>query len=325
MRRRDFITLLGSATAWPIAARAQQPAVPVIGFLYGGETNSSAVAAFRKGLGEVGYVEGRNLAIEYRWAQNDYSLLPELAADLVNRHVAVIAVPGAAAGVVAAKAATTTIPIVFGMGGADPVEFGFVASLNRPGGNLTGITSMNTDLGAKRLGLLHELLPKAERFAVLVNPNQPAAQSIATELRTAASAINRQIEVLAAGNKSDIDSAFAELLQKRVDALLVSPNSLFRDRRAQLTTLTARHAMPAIYDVREIVEIGGLMSYGSSGTDQFRQVGTYTGRILKGEKPAEMPVMRATKFEFLINLQTAKTLGLTVPQSLLAIADEVIE
>jgi putative ABC transport system substrate-binding protein len=259
MRRRDFITLLGGAAAWPLAARAQQQAVPLIGLLHAGtpEGNAKGLAIFRQGLAEAGYVEGRNVAIEFRWAHNDYTLLPSLAADLVGRHVAVIAVPGAAAGVAAAKAATSTIPIVFAMGGADPVQFGFVVSLNRPGGNLTGFTSMNTDLGGKRLALLHQLLPGATRFAVLVNPNQPAAQSIATELRTAAAAIDGQMAVLAASTSGEIDAAFMELARSRADALLVSPNSLFRDRLTQLITQAARHAMPTIYVDREFPEAGG--------------------------------------------------------------------
>jgi putative tryptophan/tyrosine transport system substrate-binding protein len=282
------------------------------------------VAAFRKGLSEAGYVEGRNVAVEYRWARDHDDRLPELAADLVRLRVAVIATPGSTTAAAAAKSATTTIPIVFSAGG-DPVQMGLVASLNRPGGNVTGVSSMAGDLGAKRLGLLQELVPRAVRFAVLVNPNNPLAEAFVTDVRAAAPVIGRQIEVFTAGTSRDIDAAFAMLLEKRADALLVGPDALFVSRRVQLATLTARHALPTIYPFREDVEAGGLMSYGPSNTDLVRQAGIYTGRILKGEKPAELPVVRATKFELVINLQTARTLGFTVPPSLLARADEVIE
>jgi putative ABC transport system substrate-binding protein len=328
MQRRDFIALLGvAASAWPLAARAQQPAMPVIGFLNGGSPEASAnvVAAFRKGLSDVGFVEGRNVVIEYRWANNEFNGLPELAADLVRRRVAVIATPNSTPAALAAKAATTSIPIVFG-GGSDPVEVGLVASLNRPGGNVTGMGFMSAALAPKRLGLLHELLPRAARFAVLVNPNaSPSAGSMIAELQAAALVIGRQIEVLTANTNQEIDAAFTSLVQKRADALLVSPGTLLANRRVQLATLATHHRVPAIYTQREFVEVGGLMSYGASQSDQSRQVGIYTGRILKGEKPADLPVVQPTKFEFVVNLHTARTLALPVPPTLLAIADEVIE
>jgi len=326
MRRRDFITLLGGAAAWPLAARAQQAVMPVVGFVYPGvpELSTGIVAAFRKGLNEAGFIEGRNVTVEFRFAYNDNARLPELAADLAQRRVAVIATPGSTPSALAAKAATTTIPIVFGIG-PDPVEIGLVASLNRPGGNITGVSSMNAELGAKRLGLLHELLPTAVRFAVLVNPNNRNAEALTRDAQATASALSRQVEVLPASNTREIDAAFVSLLQKRADALLVSPDPLFDSRRVQLVTLATHHRLPTIYSFRENVEIGGLMSYGSSAAERDRQVGIYTGRILKGEKAAELPVIRAAKFEFVINLQTAKVLGLNVPQALLATADEVIE
>jgi putative ABC transport system substrate-binding protein len=326
MRRRDFITLLGGAAAWPLAARAQQAVMPVVGFVYPGvpELSTGIVAAFRKGLNEAGFIEGRNVTVEFRFAYNDNARLPELAADLAQRRVAVIATPGSTPSALAAKAATATIPIVFGIG-PDPVEIGLVASLNRPGGNITGVSSMNAELGAKRLGLLHELLPTAVRFAVLVNPNNRNAEALTRDAQATASALSRQVEVLPASNTREIDAAFVSLLQKRADALLVSPDPLFDSRRVQLVTLATHHRLPTIYSFRENVEIGGLMSYGSSAAERDRQVGIYTGRILKGEKAAELPVIRAAKFEFVINLQTAKVLGLNVPQALLATADEVIE
>jgi putative ABC transport system substrate-binding protein len=327
MRRREFITLIGGAAAWPLSARAQrQPAMPVIGFLHPGspEANAKFVAGFRKGLGESGYIEGRNVAIEYRWAHAEHHRLPELAADLVNRSVTVIATPGSVAAALAAKTATATNPIVF-MIGADPVQAGLVASLNRPGGNVTGVAGMNSGLGAKQLGLLHELLHRAARFAVLVNPGNPQSQSVITEVQAAASAIQRPLEILSARTNRDITTTFADAVQKRADALLISPDPLFANRLVQLATLAARHAMPAIYALREFAEVGGLMSYGSNFTDLFRQAGNYTGRVLNGEKPADLPILQATKFEFVINLQTAEALGLTVPPSLLATADEVIE
>jgi putative ABC transport system substrate-binding protein len=327
MRRRDFITLVGgAAAAWPMVARAQQPALPVIGYLYSGapETSASWVAAFRKGLSEQGFSEGHNVAIEYRWGNNEPERLPELAVDLVRRRVAVIVAAGTSTGVLAAKAATTTIPIVFRTGG-DPVELGFVASLNRPGGNITGINAMSLEIGTKRLGLLHELLPRAARFAVLFNPNDPNAGQYAKDLQAAASVIGRQVEFFGATDNREIDVAFANLMQKRPDGLLVVPQGLLLNRRLQIVTQAARRGLPAIYPSREFTDIGGLMSYGSNSADEFRLTGVYTGRILKGEKPADIPILRASKFEFVINMQTAKILGIDIPTTLIAVADDLIE
>jgi putative ABC transport system substrate-binding protein len=327
MRRRNFITLLGGASAaWPLAARAQQPTMPVIGYLAAGtpDTNARFVAAFRKGLSETGYVEGRNVAIEYRWAQNEYDRLPELASDLARRGVSVIAATGSTLTVRAAQAATAKIPVVFGVG-EDPVQTGLVASLNRPGGNVTGIVTMNVELAAKRLALLHELLPAATRFAVFLNPSNPTISSATRDALADAPAAGWQIEFLTASTASDLRTAFATLVQRRAGALLVAPDALFVTRRVQLLMLAARHAVPTIYPSREYAEAGGLMSYGSSFTDMFRQAGTYTGRILKGAIPSDLPVMRATAFEFIINLQTAKALDIDIPAMLLAPADEVIE
>jgi ABC-type uncharacterized transport system substrate-binding protein len=328
VKRRDFITLIGGAAAgWPIATHAQQAAMPVIGFLHSASAAAyeHLVAAFRKGLSEAGYSEGQNVAIEYRWSEGQNERLPALAAELVHRQVAVVVTPGSTPATLAAKAATRTIPIVF-LSAVDPVKTGLVASLSRPGGNVTGVSDIGVELAAKRLGLLHELLPGATRFALLVNPDNPGiTEAFITEAQMAASAIGRQIEVVTASTNGEIDRAFATLMNKRSDALLVSTDALFVTRRVQLVTLAARHAVPAMYFRREFAEVGGLMSYGSNLADQFRQNGIYAGRILKGEKPAEMPVQLPTKFEFVINLQTAKTLGLDISPTLLARADEVIE
>jgi putative ABC transport system substrate-binding protein len=327
MRRREFISLLGGAASWPVAARAQQTTMPVVGYLYAGSAgpNANLAEAFRKGLRETGYIEGQNVTIEYRWADNVLDRLPELAADLVRLRVTVIATPGSAAAALAAKAATAKIPIIFGIG-TDAVQAGLVASLNRPGGNITGVSYMQAELAAKQIGLLHELLPEATRFAVLVNPTNPLVTGpIVTDLEAATSAIGGQIEFHPASTIRDIDTAFGRLIQKRADALLISPGPLFGNRRVQLATLAARHALPTMYYDREFAEVGGLMSYGTSLSDQYRQTGIYTGRALKGERPADLPVLRATNFEFVINLQTAKTLGLDIPPTLLARADEVIE
>jgi len=328
MRRRDFISIFGSAAAtWPLAARAQQPAMPVVvGYLYVAtpEAHASRLAAFRKGLSETGYVEGRNVAIEYRWAHNDTARLPGLVADLVNRPVTVIAA-GDLPSALAAKAASTAIPIVFETA-ADPVQAGLVASLNRPEANVTGVTNTGGELGAKRFGILRELLPGAARFAVLVNPNNPfLAEAWIKDTQSAAAAIGVQLEILRASTQREIDAAFTSIAQNRIDALVVMPDNLFGTRRVQFATQAARHAVPAIYSNREYAEVGGLMSYGTNILDAYRQAGIYVGRILKGEKPANMPVLQPTKFEFVINLQTAKVLGLTVPPTLLATADEVIE
>jgi putative ABC transport system substrate-binding protein len=320
--RRDFIAGLGGAAAWPLAAQAQQPAVPVIGFLSTGVPIGD-VAAFREALSKAGYVEGQNVAFEYRSAEIERARLPELAADLVRRRVAVIVTEGSSA-TLAAKSLTTTIPILFFAIG-DPIELGLVASLNRPGGNVTGFTSVTGELVGKQLGFLHELLPRATRFALLIDPNSPTARFLTADVQAAAMAIGGQIEVLTAVTDRDIDTVFATLSEKRSEALIVTPDSLFFARRAQLLTLAARYAVPAIYPAREDAEGGGLMSYGSSVTDTVRQVGTYVGRILKGERPADLPVQRADKFEFVINLRTARTLGIGVPPLLLALADEVIE
>ena len=326
MRRREFIRLLGgTAAAWPLAAHAQQSAMPVIGFLGSSAPVDRAryLTAFRQGLREPGYVEGQNVAIEYRWAQDQADRLPDLAADLVRRQVTVIAAHDTPSSIVA-KAATTTIPIVFVSGG-DPVKLGLVASLNRPGGNVTGVTFVVAELGAKQLGLLHELQPGAVRVGVLIDPNFALTQSFVSDVQAAALSIGKQIEVLEAPTVRDIDTAFARLAQKPIDALLVGPGPLLDNRRVQLATLAAYQRAPAIHPLRAFAEAGGLMSYGTSITDAYRQAAVYTGRILKGEKPADLPVMQPINFELVINLNTARAFGLTVPPSLLARADEVIE
>ena len=328
LRRREFIAALsGTAAAWPLAARAQLPTVPVIGYLYQGVPEGSGAivtAAFRSGLSEAGYVEGRNVAIEYRWGQNDITRLRELAADLVRRRVAIIAAPAGLSAALEAKAVTTTIPIVFGTAG-DPVQAGLVASLNRPGGNVTGFSNLLAELGGKQLGILRELLPGATRFAVFVNPTSPNAEFFVKDVRAAAAAIGRQIEFLTATSNRDIDTGFARALQIGADALLVQGNPLFGNRRFQFLMLAAHHRLPTMYYEREFVEAGGLIAYGSNLADQARQVGLYAGRILKGEKPADLPIQLATKFDFVINVHTARTLGVEVPPGLLAIADAVIE
>jgi ABC-type uncharacterized transport system substrate-binding protein len=328
VRRREFITLLGgAAAAWPLAAEAQQPRMPVIGFLSSSVLADRAryLPAFRQGIREAGYVEGQNVVIEYRWAQDQHDLLPGLAAGLVRGQVTVIAAHDTSSAVVA-KAATTTIPIVFLTGG-DPVKLGLVASLNRPGGNVTGVTFVNAELGAKQLGLLHDLQPGALRVAVLVDPNFPVTEFFVSDVQAAASSIKKQkqIEVLEASTDRDIDMAFARLAQKPADALVVAPSPLFNNRRVQIVTLAAYHRVPAIYSWREAAEVGGLMSYGTNLNDAYRQEGVYTGRILKGEKPPDLPVLQSSKFEFVINLNTARAFGLSFSPGLLAIADEVIE
>jgi putative tryptophan/tyrosine transport system substrate-binding protein len=327
MRRRDVITLLGgAAVGWPLAARAQQPAMPVVGYLNAGspENGANTVAAFRKGLSEMGYVEGRNLAIEFRWGQNVRDRMPELAADLVRRKVDVIAAPGSSVGALAAKALTTTIPIVFSTS-ADPVQLGLVASLNRPGANVTGFDNMSNELVPKNLGLLHELLPRAARFGVLVTRTYASIDGVTNDAQTAAAALGRQVEIFFAGTDREIDAAFGELVQKRVNAFLVPNDVVLNGRQTQILTLAARHAVPAIYSSRMWAAAGGLMSYGPIETVQTRQLAIYVGRILKGEKAADLPVRRATRFEFVINLATARAIGIDVPATLLATADEVIE
>jgi putative tryptophan/tyrosine transport system substrate-binding protein len=324
--RRTFIAGLGAAAAWPFASRAQQPAMPVIGYLHAGsrEAESNNVAAFRSGLGEIGYSEGRNVSIEYRWGENDNGRIPELAADLARRGVRVIATPGSTGTALAAKAATSTIPIVFSTGD-DPVEAGLVAGLNQPGGNVTGFTSMNTELMGKRLELMHELLPTAQRYAVLINPNLTNRGALIEFLRPAASAIRGQVEIFDASSPGNIETAFASMMRERADALLVGGGAPFIDHLVQLITLATYNRLPAIYISRMNAQAGGLISYGSPSEEQFRQAGIYAGRVLKGEKPADLPVMRATKFQLVINLQTARAFGIDVPPTLLARADEVIE
>jgi putative ABC transport system substrate-binding protein len=325
VRRRDFITLVGgAAVAWPLPARAQQPAMPVIGFLDAGSAAERAdfTAAFRQGLADAGYVEGQqNVAIEYRWAEDRYDRLPELANDLVRRRVSVIAAPSTAAAL-AAKAATATIPIVFGVG-SDPVKLGLVASLNRPGGNATGFNFFTNELAAKRMQLLRELVPAAKRVALLTNPTDPANELLLRDVETAAT--GQQILVFEAATRREIDAAFDGLVQEKVDALFVGGGAFLITRRVQLAVLTARYAVPAAYSQRAFVEAGGLMSYGTNLADTFRQVGAYAARILKGAKSMDLPVMQATKFELVINLNTARALRFEVPPTLLARADEVIE
>src|SRR6516225_3459411 len=331
MRRRDLITLLGGAAMWPIAGRAQQPAMPVIGFLSSYSSSDAfaqyLLAAFHQGLKQAGYVEGQNVVVEYRWAGNEYERLTALAAELVRRRVNVIATGSASLAVLAAKTVTTTIPIVFLMGG-DPVKLGLVASLNRPGGNLTGITTLNTEITPKRVEVLRELVPTTTIMAVLVNPtNNPA--NVEVELRQAQAAANslglQTIHILQASTEADLDGIFSTLMQQRAGGLVITADTLFSGKSAELAALASRHAMPTISPYREFVTAGGLMSYGGSVTELYRLVGVYTGRVLNGEQPAELPVQQVTKVELVINLRTAKALGLSVPPTLLGRADEVIE
>jgi putative ABC transport system substrate-binding protein len=326
IRRRTFIAGLGASATWPLAAQAQQQALPVVGLLHAGspEPNANRVAAFRKGLSEAGYVEGQNVAIEFRWAEGQDDRLPDLAADLIRRRVAVITTPASTQAALAAKAATTSIPIVFAIA-ADPVELGLVASLNRPGGNATGVSFLLVELVSKQLGMLRELVPAANRFVALVGPDSAIANAVVKDLQASASALGLPIEILRVGTAREIDAAFANLVQKPGGALLVSPDAFFTNRRAQIVTLAARHALPAIYYVREFAEIGGLMSYGANVVNGWQLTGIYVGRVLKGEKPANLPVVQSTKFELVVNLNTARAIGIAIPNTLLAIADEVIE
>jgi putative tryptophan/tyrosine transport system substrate-binding protein len=326
MRRREFISLIGSAAAtWPITARAQQPAMPVVAFVNAGSPDPPLAAAFRQGLSGAGYVEGQNVMVEYHWLEGKFDRLPALMAEVVHRRVAVIATPAGNFAALAAKAATPVIPIVFGVS-EDPVKLGLVASLARPGGNLTGINFLATELNAKRLALLHELVPKAVHIAVLVNPaNVPATESTLRDLPETARAIGLQIQVLNASTRDEIEAAFATITRDHADALYVAGDAFFTSRRVQFATLAASSRIPATYPSREAVEAGGLMAYDTDRVDMFRQVGAYTGQILKGAKPADLPVLQSTKFQFVINLQTARALGLVVPPSLLARVDDVIE
>jgi ABC-type uncharacterized transport system substrate-binding protein len=326
MNRREFTTLLGgAAAAWPLAARAQQSAVPVIGFLVAGasKTLQAPLAGFRRGLAESGYVEGQNVAVEYRFAEGRVDRLPALAADLVRQQVVVL-VASSPDGALAAKRATATIPIVFSVGG-DPVQLGLIASLSRPGGNVTGVFQFTAALEAKRLGLLHQMVPKATTLAALVHANYAAVNSQVRDVRDAAARLDIQLLVLTANSESDFDTVFATLAQQRAGGLLVCASPFFYSRHEQLVAQAARHSVPAIYEWREIAAAGGLMSYGTSLADAYQQAGAYAGRILKGAKPADLPAVQSTKFEFVINLRTAKALGLDIPANLLSFVDEVIE
>jgi len=327
LKRREFITLLSSAAAWPLAARAQQPAMPVIGFINGGTADAYApfVAAFRKGLNETGFVDGQNVRVEYHWLEGKYDQLPALMADLVRRRVTLIATPASGPAARAAKAATSTIPIVFSVA-QDPVQLGLVASLARPGGNATGFNFFSREVAAKRLRLLHDLVPKAVRVAVLLNPaNTGSAEATLREVQEAAPAMGLQIQILKATTIAEINAAFASFARERPDALFLAGDGFFTDRRVQFATLTARDRIPATGAESQFVKAGLLMSYGTDLAETFRQVGDYAGRILKGEKPVELPVLQSTKFEFVLNLQTAQALNIEVPPGVLSIADEVIE
>ena len=326
MRRRDFISVLGGSAAWPLATRAQQPPMPVIGFLgvRTAEFDAAMLAQFRQGLSEKGYAEGKNVAIEFRWAGGQFGRLPELAEDLVRRRVALLVTSGGTASARAAKAATAAIPIVFVIGD-DPVQFGLVAGLNRPGGNITGVTNFYGALAAKQLGLLRELVPKAAAIAVLVNPNEPASESQIRDTEAAAREVGQRLIVFKAAAERDIDAAFAALVQQRAAALLLGANPFFATRADQLFALAGRHRVPAMYWRSELARAGGLMSYGASPGEQYWHAGVYAGRVLRGEKPSDLPVVQPTKFEFVINLKTAKELGVDIPPTLIARADEVIE
>jgi putative tryptophan/tyrosine transport system substrate-binding protein len=326
LTRREFLTLLGGATAWPLAARAQQQAMPVIGFLSARSSGESSqhIRAFRQGLSAAGYIEGQNVAVEYRWAEGQYDRLPMLASELVARRVSVIAATGGNVSGLAAKSATSTIPIVF-IVGDDPVKLGLVPALNRPGGNVTGMSMFTTELGTKRLELLNELVSKGTTFGLLINPNYQGAAREAESVQAAARALERPIALLRASSEREIDEVFASLVDRKVGAVMVGADALFVSRRDQVVAQAARHAIPAIYDLRDFVEAGGLMSYGASLAEAYRQVGMYAGRILKGEKAAELPVQQAVKVELIVNLKTAKALALTFPITLLGRADEVIE
>ena len=327
MRRREFIALIGGAAAvWPLASRAQQQSIPVIGFLNSGsrELFTVRVAAFQRGLNDAGFYEGRNVAIEYRWAQGQYDRLPALAGDLVQRKVAVIAATGGIPSALAAKAATSTIPIVF-VAGADPIKFGVVNSLSRPDSNVTGLTGFTSELVPKRLELLYEVVKKVETIALLVNPTNPVSESVQKDVQEAARALGRQLNVVYASSEPDLKKVFVTLNQLRVGALVIGTDTLFDGQSERLAALALQHAIPAVYQTREFAAAGGLMSYGGSLPDAYHKAGVYVGRVLKGEKPADLPVMQSTKVEFIINLKTAKTLGLEMPPALLAAADEVIE
>jgi putative tryptophan/tyrosine transport system substrate-binding protein len=326
MWRREFITLLGGAAAWPLAARAQHPAMPVIGFMSSRSPDDSThlVAAFRQGLHEAGFVEGQSVGVEYRWAQGQYERLGPIAGELVRRNVAVLVAMGGVPSALAAKAATASIPIVFSVG-ADPVKLGLVSSMNRPGGNLTGVSVLSTELETKRLGLLHELVPKASLFGVLINPSNLPSVAQARDVEEAARSIGRRVQIIAASSQPELEAAFAALVRQRADALLVGADPFFDTQRDRIVAFAAQQRLPALYQFREYALAGGLTSYGISLPDGYRQVGVYAGRILKGDRPANLPIVQPTKFEFVINLKAAKALGLEVPPMLLARADEVIE